>query len=123
MDSRHPLITITSVHFSKLVNLGNYENEKIAAWANVEANQTPDEALAALTAWVEEQAKARVKDQEAVAAAQRLVGELEWKRNQMAAQIKEMRDTWAKGRAFLKAIGLALPRTYLGEDNDEEMPF
>lgn len=46
---------ITQVHYQKLTNLGDYQNQRVGAWANVEDHETPETALATLTAWVDQQ--------------------------------------------------------------------
>lgn len=45
-------LQITSVSYSRLVSLGNYENEKLGASARVEEDQDPVAALEQLKEWV-----------------------------------------------------------------------
>jgi hypothetical protein len=43
---------ITSVQYGKVENLGNFENERVTAWANVGEGQSPEEVLSTLRSWV-----------------------------------------------------------------------
>lgn len=115
---------ITSVQYGRLVNLGNYENEKLSAWATVEDDETPVEALAKVTAFIEDQALTRKQQESQLETAALNLSRMESVKHQMEREIKEMRDTWKKAREFLKAVGLELPRSYVRDSNDDdEMPF
>ena len=116
-------MNITQVHYQKLASLGNYENERIGAWATVEEGQTPDESLATLIAWVEEQGQQRTGQEEEVARGQVAIQRLESVRHTLEREITEMRETWRKARAFLQTVGLELPRSYVSEADDSDMPF
>ena len=47
----------TSVNYSRLFNLGDYENEKVGISAVVEEGQDPEQVLAECKAWVKSQGK------------------------------------------------------------------
>ena len=113
-------MNITQVHYQKLASLGNYENERIGAWATVEEGQTPDESLATLIAWVEEQGQQRTGQEEEVVIAR---NGRPAARHTLEREITEMRETWRKARAFLQTVGLELPRSYVSEADDSDMPF
>jgi len=114
-------IEITSVNYSKLVNLGNYENEKIAAWATVEDGQTPEDVLDGLRTWVDEQAGKRGGLRDELSELERSIQELQWKKRQLTDEMLNMGDLWKRQRAFLEKIGVELPRSVHGPDDD--MPF
>ncbi len=112
---------ITSVHYSHLVNLGNYENQKFAAWAQVEEGETPETALATLKSWVENQAGISPEAQAAESQAERLERRLQQARYDMQRMQTEFADCkriWEKGRDFLKAMGLDLPRNFMDVDRN-----
>jgi beta-xylosidase len=52
---------ITKVSYAKLFNLGDYQNHRIEAEADVDTNHGPEDVLAVLTEWVEEQHAEMVK--------------------------------------------------------------
>ena len=56
---------ITSVHYSKLFNLGDYQNEKIGVTAQVGEGDDPEAVMAMLMRWVEDQRGLRKKREEA----------------------------------------------------------
>jgi hypothetical protein len=114
---------ITQVHYQKLVNLGDYQNERVGAWATVEDGEAPEEALATLTAWVEEQAETRHSQEDEIQTARGIIAGLDDQKRSLTRETQEMRETWRKGRAFLKAIGLELPRSYVKDIEDQDMPF
>lgn len=112
---------ITSVHYSRLTNLGNYENEKTAAWAQVEDGEAPEAALATLKAWVETQAGLTPQAQEAESQAQRIENRLQQARydmQRMQIEFADCKRTWEKARDFLKAVGLELPRNFMDVDRN-----
>jgi hypothetical protein len=112
---------ITSVNYSKLVNLGNYENEKIAAWATVEEGQVPEEVLQGLRTWVDEQAGKRSGLRDDVSELERSIQDLQWKKRQLMGEVLDMGSLWKRQRAFLEKLGLDLPASIVGPDDD--MPF
>lgn len=114
-------INITSVNYSKLVNLGNYENEKIAAWATVEDGQKPEEVLDGLRSWVDEQAGKRGGLRDELSELERSIQDLQWKKRQLTDEMLNMGSLWKRQRAFLEKIGLELPGSVVGPDDD--MPF
>jgi len=116
-------VKITSVQYGRLVNLGNYENEKLSAWATVEDDETPDEALAKVTAFIEEQAGTRKQQESQLEVTAARLSRMESEKRQMEREIREMRETWTKARAFLTTIGLELPRSYVQDTDDDGMPF
>lgn len=112
---------ITSVNYSKLVNLGNYENEKIAAWATVEEDQAPEEVLAGLRTWVDDQAGKRGGLRDELSELERSIQDLQWKKRQLTDEMLNMGSLWKRQRAFLEKLGLDLPASIVGPDDD--MPF
>lgn len=115
---------ITSVHYSRLVNDGNYENHKIAGWAQVEEGETPDEALTKIEAWV----IAQIDDERGVEDRLKQLGNklntARWQMERMQREYQDCRALWQKGRAFLTSLGLEVPRTYLdpAQNPFEETP-
>ena len=111
---------ITTVHYQRLVSMGNYENERVGAHAQVEEGETAEEALAKLTAWVEEQINARGKANDDLENIRRSIHDLEHRKERMERETKEAGDRWRAARAFLAKVGLELPRSYVTE---EDIPF
>jgi len=116
-------VKITQVHYQKLVNLGDYQNERIGAWATIEEGESPAAALTALTDWVEERGNARAVQEDEISAARTTIARLRDSAHTLAREVEEMRQTWRKGRAFLATVGLELPRSYFRDGDDSDMPF
>lgn len=52
-------LNITSVTYERLVNLGNFENERLSATVEISVNDSPEEAFEYLCQWVNEQLKSQ----------------------------------------------------------------
>lgn len=93
---------ITSVSYSRLVGLGNYENERIGATADVEQDEDWEHVLLAL--------KGRVLGQ---LAAQEESHTLVDRREELKYEVRDLEDRvakagkkWEAAEAFLKAHGI-----------------
>ena len=114
---------ITQVHYQKTVNLGNYENEKVGAWANVGLAETADEALTALTSWVHEKINGLQETKEEEEKEQHRLSTLQYRIEQAAREYKVMRDTWKRARETLQKFGFDVPRTYVHDGDPDGIPF
>jgi hypothetical protein len=106
-------LTITSVGYSRLVNLGNYENEKVTASARVEDGTDPDAVLASLKDWV----MTRVADAERRERERDQAGQLQWDIRGLELQLAQAKQKWEAAERFLAAHGIdpGIPR--------DELPF
>lgn len=93
---------ITSVSYSRLVGLGNYENERVGATADVEQDEDWEHVLIALKGRVLEQVTNNESDRN-----------LASRRDDLTYQIRDYEDRlakaekkWAAAEAFLKAHGI-----------------
>jgi hypothetical protein len=109
-------MNITQVHYQKLVNLGDYQNERYGAWANVAEGETPDEALEALKVWVGTQ----VVDRDQQDNLQRTVYRLEETRQNLERDITQMKARYEKAKLFVEGLGLEIPKRYF---SDDDLPF
>jgi hypothetical protein len=105
-------LTITSVSYSRLVNLGNYENEKVQASARVADGQDPDVVLGGLKTWVSE----RVTDVQGTSRLDNRVWDLRGELGDLERRISEARQKWNAVKPVLAAHGIDLP-------DFEELPF
>jgi hypothetical protein len=95
-------LTITSVGYSRLVNLGNYENEKLTASARVDEGTDPDTVLADLKDWV----LARVADVEQRERERDRAGNLQWDIRGLELQLAQAKQKWEAATRFLAAHGV-----------------
>ena len=107
---------IYSVHYQKLVSLGNFENERVGAWATVLPGQTAEDALAALKVWVGGQ----VGQHREVLNLQQQVNELRAEHDELALSIGKARDRWRRVKQFIESIGLRMPERFMPDD---DMPW
>lgn len=107
------LLTITQVHYQKLANLGNYENERVGAWATVLPGHTAEETLAALRVWVGQ----RVSDYEEFTQLQQDIFRLNSEKTRLEGSIENARQRYERARGFLHAIGLEMPDHYVRDDD------
>lgn len=121
------------VSYARLVNLGNYENERIELTDDVHPDETPDQAYARVRAWVFEQIK--LSDDLAQAQAQLngiadQVRGTELKLNRVVqrwefAVLKytQLRDTLALHGVNLEPLPTYLDPNAVKEEDIEEAPF
>lgn len=95
------MVNITRVSYGRLVNLGNYENERIEATTEVNG-ETAEEALQALRAWVGEQIGTTRRDLEERDRAQ----QLRYQVAEYEQRLKDARAKWDKAEAFMKSHGI-----------------
>lgn len=103
---------ITSVSYSRLVSLGNYENEKLGASARVEDDEDPVAALETLKEWVAcrsvtAQQQYEINDRYQDLARQ--VGDYE-------SRLESAKRKWESAAKILEAHGI-------NPDPWEELPF
>ena len=89
---------ITDVHYSLLVNTGNYENEKVGLDAQVEDGETAEQVVEAL----KERAFALVNRTDTLNARREAL----WELRDLEDKLTEARAKWEQAATFLKAQGL-----------------
>lgn len=100
---------ITSVHYQKLVNTGNYENERVGAWSNVAEGQDPAEVLAELKLWVNQQLGEDQESREVKSEIARLWNRrdlLRYDLDQLESNLRRARDVWQVASDFLRKHGV-----------------
>ncbi len=111
---------ITSVHYQRLINLGDYENERCGAWANVGADETPEDAYAALHDWVDSNLNLEREAQQDVQLLQNRKRALQNELSQLTVEIAEMRTRWEAAKRFVTGLGLEIPPSRV---SDDDIPF
>lgn len=114
-------MNITQVHYQKPVSLGNYENERIGAWAMVEDGETPEGALETLIAWVEERGATRASQEDEIVRGHAAIEAHRRDKARLEREVEQMRAVWERGKTFLERLGLPVPAAY--RPLDDEMPF
>jgi predicted trehalose synthase len=109
---------ITQVHYQHLVNLGDYENERVGAWGNVDPNETPQEALELLKAWVEEQVGAVRRARTSLEDLNERIYQSNADLRRIQGDLELAQKRWDKARSFLTALNLPLPQRY-----EDDIPF
>lgn len=108
-------MNITTISYSRLVSLGNYENEKVGATAEVEPGEDPNTVLSDLKAWVATQIKDRQEDQEVSSQ----LADKQYKLVDLERRIENAKAKYAKLREILSSHGVTLET--LPDFND--LPF
>ena len=111
-----PSPAIYSVHYQKLVSTGNYENERVGAWAAVPVGQTPEQALEELKGWVGDQ----LGQHEEVAQLQTDLVRLRGEKARLESMVASAHANYDKVKAFFDRLGLPMPGPYLPDD---DMPW
>jgi hypothetical protein len=107
---------ITAVHYQRLVSLGNYENERVGAWAQVKAGGTPEQALDALRTWVQAQVSLHQENQ----ALESDIFRLPTEKSGLLADVTEARKRYERVKSFIESIGLKMPERFMADD---DMPW
>jgi hypothetical protein len=89
---------IISIHYSALVNTGNYENEKIGLDAALEDGDTVESVIEAL----KDRAFASLHRSDLLQERR----DLRYEVQELNEKVNEAREQWEQTRAFLKAQGL-----------------
>lgn len=89
---------ITVVHYSALVNTGNYENEKVGLDAQLEDGENVAQVVEAL----KDQAFALLDRKDLLQARREAV----WELRELEDKLAEARTQWEKAKEFLRAQGL-----------------
>ena len=93
---------ITQVEYSRLHSLGNYENEKIGAFADVELDEDPIAALRAVQAWVDTQ----IGLKQAAADERHQLATLNYQREDAEREVFRLNERATKLRDLLAAHGV-----------------
>lgn len=101
---------ITSVTYGELRNLGNYQNQRLSARAQVGEGETAEEATGRLKAWIQEQLDLDERNRGETRDLQRRVDDLTYQLERLNRQIESAKSRWEQASAFLKAHGLAPER-------------
>lgn len=86
-------LNITNITYERLVNLGNFENERLSATVEIEVDQSPEEAFEYLCQWVSEQLKAEKR-----------ISKAEQKLQQLAEQEKYLQSKIDKIKAQVESL-------------------
>lgn len=79
---------ITSVTYERLVNLGNYENERLSATVDISLDEPPEEVFEYLYRWVNDQ----LKTERRVAIAQQRLRDLEQQEKELRYKINLLKN-------------------------------
>ena len=99
------MITITSIHYSKLQNLGNYENEKLGATAIVPEGSDPLAIHAELKDWVDTQLGQAQETRDL----EETLSDLKAKVSAYERLLIRARANWEEAVKVLKAHGVTPP--------------
>lgn len=102
---------ITTVRYERLRSFGNYENETVAATAQVEDGETPESALAALRQWVE----AQLGEVEKLSQMRQRYDQLDWEVHAMEQRLRGAKSAYERVKAILERHGVEL--------RDDDLPF
>lgn len=116
-----PVPHITSVSYSRLVNLGDYQNEKLGASARVEEGDDPSVVLENLRYWVERDLKLRREAKTALEEIQDALWKAKNQHQQLQRGIEQMQKKWQQMRDLLHVLGLGIPGEYQRQYDD--IPF
>lgn len=124
---------IMSVNYSRLVNLGDYENEKIGAAALVEDGEMPEQTLCKLKKWVSDRAGVAHEHIGKIEELKEQRGDLEFAIAQLRRRTGEMIEKAREINAALAAMGIQPPDglqnaaryaiEQLGENPQGNLPF
>lgn len=101
---------LLSIHYDRLVNLGNYENEKLGATAEVGEGDDPAAVYAELRALVDGYIVTEDVRRDIASSVREMRREV----TQLEAVLEQLRLRWDKARTFLEAHGVSAP---------DELPF
>ena len=111
-----PALPIHTVHYQRLVSLGNYENERVGAWCAVEDGRTPEQTLSLLKTWVQTQ----VGEANEIARLEADIYRLRSEKDLLEQQVSTARSLYDRARAFVEGLGLKFPTRFT---HDDDMPF
>src|SRR5215469_5458345 len=112
-------MTITDVTYGHLFNLGNYENERFEATAIVTIDQTAEEAMAELRAWVMAQGTQERRQRDADREQARLIEHKSEELHDLERELAALQQRIDNARAFLKATGIPEPASW----DVDDIPF
>jgi hypothetical protein len=112
--------TIEKIEYRKLVSTGDYSNITIGATAEVHYTETPEVALQALTAWVDEQLHAQTHSLADMANAETKLWRIKQDINAQQEKLYRARDKYEQMRKVLAANGIELPPCVQGEWTPEQ---
>jgi len=116
-------VNIVTVSFSRLYNLGNYENEKIEATALVQDNDA-ETTLNAIRVWVDVQHMALQQGREEQGEQQRAMYQRENYLKELENDINKMMEKWSEAKAWLEKLGIPLPYLYAKHEvSGDDVPF
>lgn len=95
-------LAITSVSYSRLASLGNYENEKVQANARVAEGEDPAAVLQSLKQWVDERVANEARDR----GLERDLYDLQGRLQDYEHRVREAKSKWEACERFLAAHGV-----------------
>lgn len=96
---------IVTVEYRRLRTFGSYQNETVGAVAELAPGQSPDDALLALRAWVDQQLG---DDGERRDLTER-VNELRWQADEHERRIARANERWTAIIGFMEKLGIERP--------------
>jgi hypothetical protein len=105
---------IRSVGYSRLVSLGNFENEKISATAELEDGEDAEVVLVDLKGWVNERLANRHRQQEEEAQFYRARADL----SDIEAKLRDAKRQWDQAKEVLDKHGVKV-----ASEDLEALPF
>jgi len=108
-------LAITSVQYSRLFGLGNYENEKVGASCQVQEDEDPKLVLNALKAWINQQGR----DLQRLGDVQESIAELGSMKADLELQLTGLHERFERVTAFLEKHGIDTSRY----THDPDYPF
>lgn len=110
-------MNIATVTYSRLKNLGNYENERLDATAAVLEGQTPEQVHEQLRTWVHGQLKLTMTDLEQEV--QQLEGRRYDLKNDCQAierRLEQLKKQWNEAKTLLTIHGINVPEFPLADE-------
>lgn len=109
---------ITSVEYRRLRTFGEYENETVGIVAEVDLGESPDDAMSAVRAYVDEQ----LQDREDGRGTLDRVRRAESRLREVGNLLQESEKRWIAAQKILAAAGVEVPKDY-GDDGLVDLPF
>jgi len=104
-------VDIKTIEYRKLISTGDYSNLTIGATAAVGDDDTPDEALVALQAWVENQLRERTVSAQETHDARQHLYELQRQAADTSNELRRMKARYDEGRRLLEKHGIEMQTT------------
>jgi hypothetical protein len=111
---------ITTIGYGQLVNTGDYTNQRAYAEAIIQDGEDPTDCYNSLRNWVRAQLGAWHTLESSLEELRDEQRQLVYKRDQIAAEVTAMRETWDRASAWLTSLGIDPTHAIR---NYDDMPF